>query len=212
MSSLAPARALGHEAGRDLALSRRGALALLGLALAATWPRVQAAAAPLPGDSIYQLHPTLTDQDGRPYAFDATRGAPVLVSMFYSGCEMVCPVIFETIAQTVKALPAAEQARARILMISFDPQRDTTAVLQATAKRHGCDERWHLVRASEADVRRVAAVLGVQYRKLPSGEFNHSSAILLVDADGRIVQRTGVLGSVDTAFVAALHTSFAAHS
>jgi protein SCO1/2 len=195
---------------RSLSLSRRSALALLALAAAAA-PALAAPPAP-PGDSIYQLHPALTDQDGHAYELAATRGAPVLVSMFYSGCEMVCPVIFETIAQTVKALPAPERASARVLMISFDPERDTVDVLKATAKRHGCDDRWHLVRASDTDVRRIAAVLGVQYRRLPSGEFNHSSAILLLDAEGRIVKRTGVLGSVDTDFVAAIHGALAARS
>jgi len=193
---------------RSSSLSRRSALALI--ALAAALPPALAAAPP--GDSIYQLHPALTDQDGRPYDLASTRGAPVLVSMFYSGCEMVCPVIFETIAQTVKALPAPERARLRILMVTFDPERDTVDVLKATAQRHGCDERWRLVRATDADVRRLAAVLGVQYRRLPSGEFNHSSALLLLDAEGRIVKRTGVLGSVDTGFVAAIHGSLAARS
>ena len=190
------------------ALSRRDALALFAPAVAL--PPVLAASPP--GDSIYQLHPALTDQDGHPYDLAATRGAPVLVSMFYSGCEMVCPVIFETIAQTVKALPEAERARVRILMVSIDPARDTVDVLKATATRHGCDERWRLVRAGDADVRRIAAVLGVQYRRLPSGEFNHSSAILLLDAEGRIVTRTGQLGTVDTGFVAAIHESLAART
>ena len=193
---------------RSSSLSRRSALALI--ALAAALPPALAAAPP--GDSIYQLHPALTDQDGRAYDLAATRGGPVVVSMFYSGCEMVCPVIFETIAQTVKALPAPERARLRILMVTFDPERDTVDVLKATAQRHGCDERWRLVRATDADVRRLAAVLGVQYRRLPSGEFNHSSALLLLDAEGRIVKRTGVLGSVDTGFVAAIHGSLAARS
>jgi protein SCO1/2 len=193
---------------RSLSLSRRNALALI--ALAAALPRALAAAPP--GDSIYQLHPALTDQDGHPYDLAATRGAPVLASMFYSGCEMVCPVIFETIAQTVKALPPGERARLRILMITFDPERDTVEALKATATRHGCDERWRLVRASDADVRRIAAVLGVQYRRLPSGEFNHSSSILLLDAEGRIARRTGQLGSVDAGFVAAIHGTLAARS
>ncbi len=193
----------------SLSLSRRTALALLALAAAA--PPVLAAGT-LPGDSIYQLRAAFTDQDGHAYDLASTRGAPVLVSMFYTGCEMVCPVIFETIAQTVKALPASERARVRVLMVSFDPERDTVDVLKATAQRHGCDERWHLVRATAADVRRLAALLGVQYRQLPSGDFNHSSTVLLLDAEGRIVTRTGVLGSVDTGFVAAIHGSLAARS
>jgi protein SCO1/2 len=190
------------------AISRRGALTLLALAAAAP----AFGAAPPPGDSIYQLDPALVDQDGHPYALSTTRGAPALVSMFYSSCEMVCPVIFETIAQTVLALPPPERARIRILMVSIDPERDTVAVLKETAHKHSCDARWHLVRGSEADVRRVAAVLGVQYRRLPSGEFNHSTSIALLDAEGRIVKRSGQLGTVDAPFVAAIRQAMAAHA
>ena len=132
------------------------------------------------------------------------RGAPLVVSMFYSSCDMVCPLIFETIKQTRLALPPDKRERVNVLMISFDPERDTVAQLKATAAAHGCDSHWTLVRASDADVRQIAAVLGVQYRRLPSGAFNHSSAILLLDKDGRIAARTGKLGEVDPQFVDAL--------
>ena len=180
-------------------LSRRDALLL---ALSACVAGVHAAA--LPGDSIYQLAPALVDQDGRPFELASTRGGVVLASMFYSSCEMVCPVLFETIAQTVKALPAAERDRVRIVMVSFDPERDTVEVLKDTAQRHGCGPAWTLARGSAADVRRIAAVLGVQYRRLDSGEFNHSTQVELLDRDGRIVQRSGRLGEVDPALVQAL--------
>jgi len=43
----------------------------------------------------------------------------------------------------------------------------------------------------------------VQYRQLPDGEFNHSSTLILLDADGRIVARTDVIGRLDPQFVAA---------
>jgi protein SCO1/2 len=89
-------------------------------------------------------------------------------------------------------------------MVSFDPERDTVAQLKITAVAHGCDGHWTLARASEGDAREIAAVLGVQYRRLPSGAFNHSSLVLLVDRDGRIVARTGKLGEIDPAFVAAI--------
>ncbi len=180
--------------------SRRNALFLL--ALAACLPAARAQA--LPGDSIYRLNPALVDQDGHPFPLASTRGGPVLISMFYSSCEMVCPVLFETIAQTVKTLPAAGAQRVKIVMVSFDPERDTVAVLKETADKHSCDKRWSLVRGTDADVRQIAAVLGVQYRRLPSGEFNHSSTIFLLDGEGRIVKRSGMLGTVDPALVQAL--------
>jgi protein SCO1/2 len=161
----------------------------------------------LPGESIYQLRPQLVDQDGRAFELASLRGAPVLASMFYSSCEMVCPVIFETIAQTIKAVPAPGRARVRVLMTTFDPARDTVAVLKETARKHGSGANWSLVRGSAADARRIAAVLGVQYRRLVCGEFNHSSSIELLDAEGRIAGRSGLMGSIDPALLQAIGRS-----
>jgi protein SCO1/2 len=48
-------------------------------------------------------------------------------------------------------------------------------------------------------------VLGVRYRQLADGDFNHTSALLLLDADGRILARTEKLGGVpDPEFLAAV--------
>jgi protein SCO1/2 len=188
-----------------LILQRRQALLLLaGAACLPAIAGVTAAGSSLPGDSLYRLNPHLTDQDGKPFELGALQGGPVLVSMFYSSCEMVCPVLFETVAQTVKSLPAPARDRIRILMVTFDPERDTVAVLKETAEKHSCDQHWSIVRGSPADVRQIAAALGVQYRRLASGEFNHSTSVLLLDAQGRITKRSGSLGAVDPALVTAL--------
>lgn len=187
-----------------LSMNRRAAiLAMIAAAQAASAAQSTPAAlvSTLPGDSIYRLRPQMVDQDGHAVALGSMRGTPLIVSMFYSSCDMVCPLIFETIKQTRLALPPARRERVNVLMVSFDPERDTVAQLKVTAAAHGCDSHWTLARAGEADVRQIAAVLGVQYRRLPSGAFNHSSVILLVDKDGRIAARTGKLGEVDPAFV-----------
>jgi protein SCO1/2 len=173
------------------------------LALAAL-PALTLAAPALPGDSVYRLDAALTDQDGRALTLASLRGGPVLASMFYSSCEMVCPMIFETIHQTLKALPAAERAAVKVLLVSFDPARDTAEALKKTAQAHACDARWTLARADDATVRRIAAALGIQYRRLESGEYNHSTVIELLDPDGRIAARSGKLAAVDPALVQAI--------
>jgi len=194
-------------------LSRRDALLLLAAA-AAGLPVAARAAAPaeLPGDSIYQYRPPLTDQDGHAFDIASLRGGPVLVSMFYSSCEMVCPMIFETLHLTLKALPVADRERLRVLMVSFDPARDSVAVLKTKAEAHHCDARWTLARTDDASARKLAALLGVQYRRLASGEFNHSSTIELLDADGRIAARTGTLAAVDPALLKRLRAALLAHA
>ena len=161
------------------------------------------AAAPLPSDSLYQLSVPLTDQDGRAAPFAAGRGTPQIVSMFYTSCTMVCPMIIDTMKATRRA--AGEPAGLHLLAVSFDPGRDNVAALRRYAAAHKLDLRWwSLARTAPQDTRSLAALLGVQYRQLPDGEFNHSSALLLLDADGRIVARTNVIGRTDPEFVAAV--------
>jgi protein SCO1/2 len=124
--------------------------------------------------------------------------------MFYTSCTMVCTMIFETVHATLRALPAADRKAVRILMVSFDPERDTPEVLKKTAQEHGCDSRWVLARCDDATTRKVAAVLGIQYRRIANGEFNHSSTIDLLDRDGRIAARSGKLGGADATLVGAV--------
>ena len=52
-------------------------------------------------------------------------------------------------------------------------------------------------------VRTLAAALGIRYRAQPDGTFNHTSALILLDRDGRIVARSEVTGlQPDPHFVA----------
>jgi protein SCO1 len=159
----------------------------------------------LPDESVYRLDAKLTDQDGREFTLASLRGQPLIVSMFYSSCQMVCPMIFETAHATLKALPAADRKDVRVLMVSFDPARDSVAVLKDTYAKRSCDSQWTLARADESTSRKVAAVLGVQYRKLADGEYNHSTQLALLDRNGKIAARSGKLGPADAEFVKRVH-------
>jgi protein SCO1/2 len=183
-----------------IAFSRRQVLACSGSLLLAP-AHARADGAP---PSVYALSASLFDQDGRPFEFGSLRGAPVLASMFYTSCDMVCPMIFETIHAQLAALPAAVRNEIKVLMVSFDPARDTAAVLKKTAQQRDCDPRWTLARGDEATVRKMAAVFGIQYRRLANGEFSHTSTILLLDREGRIAAATGKLGAADRGFVKAI--------
>jgi protein SCO1/2 len=181
--------------------------ALLSLAAFAAVPlaaRSADSAPKLPGDSVYRLDVALEDHDGRPFSWSSLQGGPVLASMFYTSCDKVCPMIFETIHATLRALPAADRAATRVLMVSFDPARDSVEVLKKTAQARGCDERWVLARADDRATRQVAAVLGVQFRRLSDGEYNHSSTIDVLDPAGRIVARSAKLGPADPKVTAAI--------
>lgn len=161
--------------------------------------------AELPPDSIYQLHITLTNQDGKSIPLDEHRGKPQLVSMFYTSCTMVCPMITDTLKATRGAIGNPASDRVNVLVVSFDPDRDDASSLHRYAETHKLDlSHWTLARAEPGDVRRLAALLGLQYRKLPDGDFNHSSELVLLDTEGRIVARSTTIGRTDPAFLAAV--------
>jgi protein SCO1/2 len=165
---------------------------------------------PLPPESLYQLQATLTNQAGQSQRFALYRGNPVLVTMFYSSCPAACPLLIDTIRSVEATLSPAQKGQLRVLMISIDPERDTPAILGELARKRRVDlSRWTLVRADPGTVRKIAATLNIQYRKLPNGEFNHTSVITLLNSDGEMVKQTSTLGSVDPELVAAINRNLA---
>ena len=169
-----------------------------------------AAALALPGDSVYQLDATLTDQRGQAVKLDGGRGQPVLVSMFYTSCQFVCPMLIDAARDTQAALTEAERRHVKVLLISFDPARDTPAKLAAVAKERGLDaSQWTLARTDPATVRKIAALLKFQYRALPDGEFNHSAEVIVLDGEGRITARTSMLAGADARVVGAIRKQLA---
>lgn len=190
-----------------LAMLASGALAAPGPGPGPTpAPAAASQKAPLPSDSVYQLKVQLTDQHGRKSAWSDQRGKPRLVSMFYTSCQYICPLIIDSGKAVQKQLDDTQRKRLGITLISMDPTRDTPSALAKVATQRKLDPaQWTLASPPAADVRSIAGVLDIRYRALADGEFNHTSALVLLDADGRILARTDKMGSKpDPEFLAAV--------
>lgn len=158
-----------------------------------------------PEDSVYLLDTPLVTQEGSSAGLDLHRGHPVVISMFYGSCPHVCPVLIASILRLERELPDDRRGRLRVLLVSLDPEGDTPAQLAAIAQRHRIDPaRWTFARTEAPEVRRLAAVLGIQYRRLPDGSYNHASVVTLLDGEGRIQAQTRQLLGPDAKFRTAL--------
>lgn len=177
-----------------------------GVALLAVLGIVTAHAAPAdPTASIYNLDASLTSQTGAAHGLDVYRGRPVLITMFYGSCPMACPLLIDTLKSVERSVPSPQRQNVRVLMISIDPQHDTPEALRKLAQERRIDtSRWTLARTDEKTVRKLAALLDIQYRALPDGGYNHSSIVTLLSPDGEILVRSSVLGKPDDALIAAL--------
>ncbi len=159
---------------------------------------VSLAAAP-PGESLYQLEAQLTTQRGLHAGLDLDRGHPTLIAMFYGSCPAACPMLIDAMQAYEGELDRADRARLRVLLVSFDAARDTPQQLERIARLHRADPvRWTFASATERDTRRIAALLGVSYRRLPDGDYEHSLLITLLDGEGRILgSTTRLVGDAD---------------
>lgn len=165
-------------------------------------------------ESFYELPIALVDQQGKTQPLNLYRGHAVIVTLFYGSCPNACPLLIESIRATERALAAKTREDLRVLMITIDPQRDTPSELAKLVSTRRIDSRrWTVARVTEDDVRLLAAVLGIQYRRLPDGEFNHASVLTLLSPDGELGATTTMLGKPDADFVAAIeHTAAVARA
>jgi len=162
----------------------------------------------LPPTSVYHLRIAVENQFGETSGLDLYRGQPVLVTLFYAGCPHVCPMLVSTIKLTESKLAANDRAELRVLAISIDPGHDTPTILVEMLQRHSVDRgRWSMVRTDPAEVRTIAGIFGVKYKKLPDGGFNHTAKIVLLGRDGTPLASTSQLGRVDAAFLEAVEKS-----
>jgi protein SCO1/2 len=165
-------------------------------------PETGAAAAPAPvasDFSVYDLESRWTDAAGQGRALRSLAGRRQVLALVYTHCAHTCPAIIAEFKRMEAALPAGPGAPGFVL-VSLDPARDTPARLAEFAASSRLDPaRWTLLTGDDESVRELAALLRIRYRPEASGEYSHANAYVVLDAEGRIVQRQDGLGHPDRA-------------
>jgi len=150
----------------------------------------------------FQMTAVTTDKHF-PVTRDSLSGNPWVADFIFTNCAGPCPLMSARMARLQRMLPA----HVRLISFSIDPERDSTAVLQAYAKTFQADpKRWWFVRGGPGQTERLAVEgfkLGVtQNPDAPSGmRFTHSTKFVLVDSSGTI---RGYYDSHDEAFALSL--------
>jgi protein SCO1 len=172
--------------------------AILGLALTALGAAQQQyrgglVSPPLPKPSF-----TLVDTSGAPFDFRAkTEGYVTLLFFGYATCPDVCPLQMATAAQALKALPAEQANRFKVVFVTTDPERDTGQALRAWLDHF--DKRFIGLTGSMAAIHQAQLAANVdpaQKAKLRDDSYgmNHSAWILAYTPDdlAHIIYPAGV--------------------
>jgi len=157
------------------------------------------------GHSLFHLDADWRTRNGETFRLEALRGRPTVITMIYGSCTTACPVLVNDARRIDRAAPKSLREDLQIVVVSFDPARDTPERLRDYARDYGVDSgRWRFLHGEPADIRTLAAMLGVRYRDNGDGTFDHSNVITLLDAHGRIAERGEGLARPVDGFVSAL--------
>jgi protein SCO1/2 len=135
------------------------------------------------------------DEAGRSVRLADYFGAvPVVLSLNYFDCPMLCPLVLNDVLRAARAIPLRLGQDYRILTVSIDPH-DTPA--RAAAKQQwygeqygrGGPDGWHFLTGDERSIESLARAIGFRYVVDPkSGQFAHTAGIIVLTPDGRLAR------------------------
>lgn len=152
------------------------------------------------GESVYLLDGAWTDQSGAPASLRTFLGRPVVLTFVYTHCGAVCPMLVHEMKQIAQGLDPDVRPEVAYVLITLDPDRDTTEQLQKFAKAHGLAQpAWTLLRGSREEIRALAASVSVGYRPESGGQIAHASILTILDTRGEVVGQVPGSGRTDAA-------------
>lgn len=146
-------------------------------------------------DSLVDLSMTFIDERGdrvtlAKYFGD---GKPVILTMVYYGCPMLCGMILEGTTKSIKQVPLEIGEDYRVVSVSFDTTEShelaakKKRTFERRMKRDGTEEGWAFLTSDGPEVRKLADQVGFKYfYDEKSRQFAHSAAIIVLTPTGRV--------------------------
>jgi protein SCO1/2 len=158
------------------------------------------------------LDVALTDSEGRAVTVGdlLAAGKPVALVFAYHSCPMLCSVVLDGFAASIRETALVPGEDYLPVTVSFDP-RDTPAraaevkarYVQQAARPEAA--AWRFLTGDEGETRRLADAVGFEYaRDARSGEYAHAAALILLTPDGRVARYLYGAGFPDRDFRLAL--------
>ena len=133
---------------------------------------------------------SLTDQDGEAYGKEDLAGKVSYLYFGFTSCPNVCPVGLANLAMLHRLLTPEERARAQMVFISVDPERDTPEVLKGYVPFF--DSSFVGLTGTPEQIAAVAKDYGVFYDAHPlegtdDYTVDHSSTVFMLDPEGKLI-------------------------
>lgn len=138
---------------------------------------------------------TFSDESGKPVTLASLmNGKPVVLSLVYYECPMLCGEVLQGMLATFNKLPFTIGDQYQVLTISFDPKETSELavmkkknMLEAYKDAKTAANGWHFLTGNQENIQKLADTVGFRFQYLPStGEFAHGSGIMVLTPDGKV--------------------------
>lgn len=145
------------------------------------------------GESLPLTAP-VRDEEGREVPLGSFFGErPVILALAYFRCPMLCNVVMDDLATSLKVVPFTAGKDYDVVVVSFDP-RDSPSLAKAkkdeVVARYGKRETapaWHFLTAGPASIAAITQAVGFRYYwDTETKQFAHAAGIVLLTPTGRI--------------------------
>jgi protein SCO1/2 len=132
---------------------------------------------------------TLTDTAGHPFRFPKEASRSLTLLYFgYTRCPDICPVHMANLAAVLKDVPWELRRRIKVVFVTTDPDRDTSAVLRQWLDAF--DPGFVGLSGTVAQVNAAQALLGIPplvREERASGDYvvGHAAQVIAFTPDGR---------------------------
>lgn len=134
------------------------------------------------------------DEAGRSVRLgDLFRGKPVVLSLVYYQCPMLCNLVLNGEVRGFRKVPLELGADYDAITVSFDPKETPEIAAAKKANyieqynRPGADRAWHFLTGEESQVKALAAAVGFRYHwDEATRQWAHASGIMVLTPQGRI--------------------------
>lgn len=136
-----------------------------------------------------------TDEQGKSVPLSSYFGKkPVVLSLVYYKCQMLCPQVLEGMTGTFRTLEDMNIGREfTVVSVSFDHREGPADAVKRKEKyvrdysRDGADENWHFLTGDSASIKRLADSVGFLYLyDDKTKQFAHASGIIIATPDGKL--------------------------
>ncbi len=145
-------------------------------------------------DTQLPLDLPFRDEQGRAVKLgDYFGDKPVVLSLVYFRCPMLCNQVLNGVLKTSQAVPLEMGSDYHVISISIDPHEtpqmavDKKSQYVSRYRRPGAAEGWHFLTGDEAAIRKLAAAVGYRYQYDPqTDQYAHGSGIMVITPQGRV--------------------------